>query len=104
MPTTLINIKKPTNCEYIYIGRGSRWGNPYSHVPSTKAQYRVKSRQDAIDSFREWIMKGDGVYLLSALDEIRGKTLGCYCAPQKCHGDVLIELCDGLQLLQPTLF
>lgn len=26
------------------------------------------------------------------LDELKGKTLGCWCKPECCHGDVLINL------------
>ena len=28
----------------------------------------------------------------AALPELRGKILGCWCAPKVCHGDVLVEL------------
>ena len=27
--------------------------------------------------------------LLSRLPELRGKALGCWCAPEPCHADVL---------------
>jgi len=30
--------------------------------------------------------------LLSSLPELLGKTLGCWCSPSRCHGDVLIKL------------
>jgi len=30
--------------------------------------------------------------LMSCLHELKGKTLGCYCWPLPCHGDVLISL------------
>jgi len=26
--------------------------------------------------------------------ELKGKTLGCWCKPYQCHGDVLAELAD----------
>ena len=26
--------------------------------------------------------------------ELRGKTLGCWCAPKPCHGDVLLEIAN----------
>ena len=29
---------------------------------------------------------------MNSLDELEGKTLGCFCKPEKCHGDVLLEL------------
>lgn len=37
-----------------------------------------------------WSFAGDGI----TLDELRaldGKTLGCFCAPKACHGDVLAQ-------------
>ncbi len=30
--------------------------------------------------------------LIAALPELEGKTLGCWCAPDACHGDVLARL------------
>jgi len=29
-----------------------------------------------------------------ALPELKGKRLGCWCAPLPCHGDILRELCE----------
>ena len=34
--------------------------------------------------------------LLAALPELAGKTLGCWCAPKACHGDVLARLAAEL--------
>lgn len=76
-----------------YIGRGSKWGNPFTHIASgTKAQYVVANREEAIAAYREWITQGNGKHLLNDLHELQGKTLGCFCKPQACHGDVLVEL------------
>jgi len=33
---------------------------------------------------------------LEALPELRGKDLGCWCAPENCHGDVLLALANKL--------
>lgn len=30
--------------------------------------------------------------LRKELASLRGQVLGCYCKPQACHGDVLVEL------------
>jgi hypothetical protein len=30
--------------------------------------------------------------LLSRLAELRGRALACWCAPEPCHGDVLLQL------------
>jgi hypothetical protein len=80
---------KPTPDD-VYIGRPSKWGNPYSHMPGTLAQYRVATRQEALDRYREWILQQPE--LMAALPELRGKTLICWCKPASCHGDVLAEL------------
>lgn len=76
----------------VYIGRGSKWGNPYSHMKNTTAKYEVGSRAEAIEAYRVYITEGEGRYLLESLKELEGKTLGCYCKPLSCHGDILVEL------------
>lgn len=83
----------------VYIGRPSKWANPWSHLPSVfegTTVTRVKTREEAIRRYREWIVKQDG--LLADLHELRGKRLGCPgCNPdvQQCHGHILAELADG---------
>lgn len=78
----------------IYIGRGSKWGNPFSHKDKTIAQFRVSSRKEAIEKYEEWIKTQP--HLMESLHELKGKTLGCWCKPQGCHGDVLKKLADSL--------
>jgi hypothetical protein len=73
-----------------YIGRGSPFGNPFSHLSGTKATYQVGSREEAIEAYRRWIVGEPEVMRL--LPKIRGLTLGCFCKPKSCHGDVLVEL------------
>lgn len=75
----------------IYIGRNiqmggwnlprSKWANPYS--------IQEYGREECLKKYREFILTSD---LLKDLDELSGKTLGCWCAPQACHGDILVEL------------
>jgi hypothetical protein len=77
----------------VYIGRPSKWGNPFSHKKDAKlAKFIVNTREDAILSYKEWIINGDGKHLLNDLYELKNKRLGCHCKPKSCHGDVLIEL------------
>jgi len=76
----------------IYIGRGSKWGNPFTHIKNkeTKAEFIVDSRSEAITKYKEWI--SNQPELLNALEELRDKRLGCFCKPKACHGDILVEL------------
>ena len=63
--------------------------------------YKTKTRAEAINRYEDWIRNGDGKYLLEHLSELENKTLGCFCKPKSCHGDILIKLIQEQQ--NPTL-
>ena len=69
-----------------YIGRGSKWGNPFRIGAHG-------SRAMVIKKYADWLRTQH--HLLRALDELRGKDLVCYCAPQDCHGHLLVWLAKG---------
>lgn len=69
----------------VYIGRPSKWGNPF-------VIGRDGTRTQVIAKYRAWLLEQP--VLMNSLHELRGKTLGCWCAPQPCHGDVLAELAN----------
>lgn len=78
---------------YVYIGRGSKWGNPYSHMVGTKAQYHAATRGEAIRQYALYLHQHPE--LLGAIkQELAGKTLVCFCKPAACHGDILAALAD----------
>jgi hypothetical protein len=72
-----------------YVGRGpgarGRWGNPF----------RIGShgtREEVIALHREWLwgeVKAERV-TLEELAALAGKVLGCWCAPQRCHGETIV--------------
>lgn len=107
MPTTVVNIRETDRTTPgVYIGRernGFHFGNPFSHKFDTLAAKVVKSREEAIGAFRQWL-KGEAYpeieperrqWILSNLEQLRGKQLRCYCKPAACHGDVYVELLDS---------
>jgi hypothetical protein len=73
----------------VYIGRGSVWGNPFSHKEGTTAQYLVSSRQEAIIKFELYLINNPD--LMEKVKELGGKVLGCWCKSKSCHGDVLLK-------------
>jgi len=79
----------------IYIGRPSKWGNPFSHKSGTLAKFKVDTLEDAIAAYRKYITEGEGKHLLNDLHELKGKVLGYWCSPWPCHGDILAELCNN---------
>jgi hypothetical protein len=79
----------------VYIGRPSIWGNPFSHLPNTLAIYKVKTRDDAIMQFEKWLINQPDL-VAECKKELKGKTLGCWCHPKPCHGDVLARIANAL--------
>jgi hypothetical protein len=71
----------------VYIGRPTKWGNPF-------VIGRDGTREDVISKYENWVVTQP--QLMSALHELRGKDLVCFCAPQACHGDVLLRLANGV--------
>ena len=77
----------------VYIGRfnsryrvaASKWRNPF-------VVGRDGSRAEVIEKYRQWIIGQPE--LLAALPELRGKDLVCWCAPEACHGQILVELAN----------
>jgi hypothetical protein len=78
----------------VYIGRPSIWGNPFSHKIGTKAQFQVSSREEAVSKYKEYLLNNP--HLLKKLPELKNKTLGCWCKPLACHGDIIIEVLNQL--------
>lgn len=77
----------------VYIGRGSKWGNPYTHKMGTSAPWIVDDRETAIRLYEEWL-RSQPELMAAAKKELKGKTLGCWCKPLDCHGDVLLRIAN----------
>lgn len=94
MPTLVVNIRSGVHYD-VYIGRGSKWGNPFAHVASRYETIQVATREEAVRQHAKWIKTQPK--LLEALPELRGKVLGCHCGEdQACHGHTLALLADAI--------
>lgn len=67
----------------VYIGRPSKWGNPFEIG-------KDGDREEVIRKYHDWILTQDN--LLKELHTLENKILGCWCYPLRCHGDILIKL------------
>lgn len=72
----------------VYIGRPSKWGNPF-------VIGKDGTREEVIEKYRQWLVPILEEHGVGPIAELKGKTLGCWCAPKPCHGDVLLELANG---------
>lgn len=102
MATRVIHIKSGEPYD-VYIGRGRGglgWGNPFSHKEGTLAQFKVATRDEAIESYQRWLLEQPE--LLAKIPTLKDKVLACWCRPSRgfqnkvlCHGQILAALADG---------
>lgn len=77
----------------IYVGRPSKWGNPFTVGPD--ANY--SERAAIVGEYSTWLrFNPEAKELRKSLSELRGKDLACWCrAGQPCHADVLLEIANA---------
>lgn len=69
----------------VYIGRPSQWGNPFRIGPDG-------DREQVIERFEAWMRSSPDAgarRIRRDVHLLHGKVLGCFCAPEACHGEVL---------------
>ncbi len=91
MPKVLNKRKDVIPPGAIYVGRPSKWGNPF----------KIGDLMIGIPMSREVVILRYKAMVLATLlknphylDELKGKDLICWCAPLPCHADVLLELAN----------
>lgn len=83
----LVN-RRYANTEYdVYVGRPSKWGNPFEIG-------KDGTREEVVAKYEAWIVKQP--HLMGCLHELKGKRVACWCAPEKCHGEILVRLANEL--------
>lgn len=74
----------------VLIDRTTKYGNPY-------VVGKDGSRQQVYELYKNYLLTNkdlcDTVY-----KELRGKTLACWCKPKKCHGDVIVEYINKIDI------
>lgn len=71
----------------VYVGRPSKWGNPF-------VIGRDGTREEVIALYASWLISERSDLYFAAKTELRGKDLVCWCAPQPCHADVLLQIAN----------
>jgi len=75
----LLHWAKATG-RFTRIDRSSDWGNPFE-MPDDG------DRDTVCDSYEIFFPRKFSLH--NRIDELQGKVLGCWCYPQRCHGDYL---------------
>ncbi len=77
-----------------YIGRPTDFGNPFVIGQNgTRAQ--------VVKMYRDWLLKQPKL-LERVKAELKGQVLGCWCAPEACHGDVLAEIANETTMVEDS--
>lgn len=91
--TSVVNIRKE-ECD-VYIGRGSIFGNPFKIGQDG-------TREEVIDKYMDYFYKKlEEPNFRKAIEDLKGKKLGCYCHPEKCHGDIIKQYLEIKYKIEP---
>lgn len=102
--TKVVNIKDSRVKYDVYIGRAGNGQDGYFGNPCKLNKLCLVcglthyQRGETIKCFEVYARRRivqDEQYR-NSVKGLRGKTLGCFCAPDACHGDVLVKLADEL--------
>lgn len=72
----------------VYVGRGTKWGNPFLIG-------RDGDRLDVVARYRCYLVERNFDLQHDAIRELRGQDLVCHCHPRACHADVLLEVANA---------
>lgn len=92
MATTVVNLRKEPYD--VYIGRAGKgeegyFGNPYPLA--------MGDRDACLERYRHYFearLNRDKEFK-RRIEALKGKRLGCFCKPLKCHGDIIVEYLEG---------
>ncbi len=95
----------------VCVTRPGPWGNLFKVTSCIEVGYAdndADARKMCVDSFRDWLTKGDTsewwfdynrdrwAWMRENLEQLRGKQLACCCPLDlPCHADILAELANA---------
>lgn len=94
MKTKIANISKGESYD-VYIGRKGHGHDGYFGNPFDEGNRSEKIRK--FTKYAALRIQHDPAYK-KQVKELHGKTLGCFCHPLPCHGDVLAKIAEQLNV------
>lgn len=80
-------LNKKDSSDGIYVGRPTKFGNPF-------VLGRDGDRATVVLKYKKYI-EARPELLHAARRELRGSNLICWCAPLACHGDILLQIANS---------
>ncbi len=93
MNPLIVNVRHAKG-GFVYVGRAmharglaeSPYANPF---PITKTETRRKVLLDYIEHFIAQVSANNTDFRPEVLSRLAGKRLGCWCAPEPCHAELV---------------
>ena len=80
----------------VYVGRPTKWGNPFRITDDPREPSEVGSAEEAVDRYLRWLQEKEPGLISEARTELAGRDLVCWCALDRvCHADVLLAIANG---------
>lgn len=98
--TELVNVSRHGKENVRMIDRDTRFGNPF-RLEEDGGDY---TRDESVDRYETWFKEKikEDEHFRVAVEELRGETLGCWCKPKRCHGDVILAYLRGNLDIEPA--
>ncbi len=108
-------LKSPNGLPIVYVGRGSKWGNPFyvdpehtldthkfTHNPPEHIGdiFACKTAEEAVRRFSETSVNRRGLFhrpceVGNIQRELKDKNLCCWCKIDEiCHADILLQIAN----------
>ena len=84
-PDAKLMAKAVADGTFVRIDRRTKWGNPF-------VVGKDGDRDACCDLYEVWLLTQPE--LMESISELKGMTLGCWCKPKRCHGDILARLAN----------
>ncbi|MGW1889979.1 DUF4326 domain-containing protein [Streptomyces sp. NPDC002004] len=98
--TTVVNLKGRRDdsayADVVYVGRALHrggWHLDASPLASPFRPGRDGTREEVVEKYRAHLLGRPD--LLALLPALRGRRLGCWCVPERCHAEVIADLADA---------
>jgi hypothetical protein len=107
--TVVVNVRKSGPHKHLvpwldevglltYVGHaGPRHSWPESDFANPYLNLRDVSRTEMVRHYRKWLAAQPDLVRRIHDGELTGRAVGCWCAPEKCHADVLAEEANRVQ-------
>lgn len=96
------------DCNNVYVGRAGvvfikndegkneRFPKKSSNFANPFKIGKHGNRNEVLSKYRKYIIEilDNDILLQNELIKLKGKNLGCWCFPEPCHANILLELID----------